>query len=145
MAQATLYPLFHQEALMSSACSWTARVTRPLFLWFYAAVAIQLAADCLLKYGNPRPPVSFLAAFFPALLWIIVIAGFVRGVLRLDEFQRRLHLEAVSIGCALSAVLVLILSALGRAGIYHASLSVLGGCFLLLFDAAYGFLLWRYR
>ena len=130
---------------MSSACNWTARLTQPFFLWFFAAIAVQLAADRLLKYAGPRSPLLLLAALLPPLLWIIVVAAFVRGVLRLDEFQRRFHLEAVSIGCALSAVLVLILSALGRAGIYHASLSVLGGCFLLLFDAAYGFLLWRYR
>ena len=130
---------------MSSACSWTTRLTRPLFLWWYAALAVQLAGDCLSKYANPRPSLLFLAAFLPATLWIVVIAEFTFAVRRLDEFQRRFHLEAVSIGCVLWAVLVLILSALGRVGIYHASLSALGGDFLALVLAAYGFLSWRYR
>lgn len=130
---------------MSSACSLKARLTQPLFLWFYAAFAVQLAADYLLKYGNPRQPLLFLAAFLPALMWIVVIAEFVRAVLKLDEFQRRLHLHAVSLACALSAVLALILAACDRAGIYHASWSVLGGYFLLLLSAAYCVLVWRYR
>jgi hypothetical protein len=130
---------------MSSACSWTSRLTQPLFLWWFAAIAVQLAADCLLKYGNAHSPLLFLAAFLPALVWIMVIAEFVCAVRRLDEFQRQFHLQALSIACALSAVLAVILAACDRAGIYHASLIVMGCYFLLLLFAAYSFLIWRYR
>lgn len=130
---------------MSSACRWTARLTRPLFLWWYAALAAQLVVGCLLKYGNPHSPLVSLAVFLPALLWIIVIGEFIRAVRGLDEFQRHFQLQAIFIACALSAILTLILAACDRAGIYHASLSFLGGYFLLLLIAAYGFLAWRYR
>lgn len=130
---------------MSSTCSWTSRLTRPLFLWWYAALAAQLAVDWLLKYGNPHSPLVSLAAFLPALVWIMVIGEFIRAVHRLDEFQRHFQLQAIFIACALSVVLALILAACDRAGIYHASSSVLGAYFLLLLVAVYGFLAWRYR
>ncbi len=132
---------------MSSACScgWTSRLYRPLFLWWAAALAVQLAADFLLKYANPRPPISFLAAFLPALLWIIVIGEFVRAVLKLDEFQQRLHLQAIAIACLPIAVLAVVFSALRRAEIYRPPWELLGSLFVLALVASYGFLAWRYR
>ncbi len=130
---------------MSSACSWTSRFNRPLFLWWAVAFAIQLGVDCSLKYGNLRPPFSSLIVFLPALAWIFVIVSFVRAILTLDEFQLRFHLQAASIACVLCAAVALIFSALERAGVYRVTWSAAGGWFLLLLLSAYGFLAWKFR
>jgi hypothetical protein len=130
---------------MSASCSWSSRLTRPLFLWWYAAFAVQLAADCLLKFGNLRSPFWSLIVLLPALVWIVVIAEFARAVLRLDEFQQRLHMQAAALACVLAAVLILISYALQRAGVYRATWSGLGGCLLLLLVLSYGWVAWKYR
>jgi hypothetical protein len=70
---------------------------------------------------------------------------FVRAVLKSDEFQRRIHMQAVSLACVLAAILMLVFSALERAGIYRTTWSGIGSCLLLLFAASYGCVAWKYR
>ena len=110
-----------------------------------AAFAIELAVDWTLKYGALGLRVRSTVALLPSLMWICVIVAFVWAVLKSDEFQQRIQLQALAIACIPTAVLVLVFSGLDRAGIYRATWSDVGGPFMFLLLIAYVFSAWRYR
>lgn len=127
------------------SCNWSSRLKTPLFLWWAVAFAIQVAAHWLLKSGEPRLPVRYLAIFVPALSWILVIALFGRAVLKLDELQQRIHIQAIALACVPTGILVFLFSALDRAGIYRATIDEIGSLFLLLLVASYALSAWKYQ
>jgi hypothetical protein len=130
---------------MTINCSWSSRLRQPVFLWGAAALATHLTVDWLFKYRQPRSLALSLFGFLPALMWIFVIAGFVRAVLKSDELQQRIHLQAASIAFVLTVILALIFGGLERAGLYQATWSDLGSPLLFLLLVAYVFSAWRYR
>ncbi|MGD1211834.1 MAG: hypothetical protein ABR973_10825 [Candidatus Acidiferrales bacterium] len=101
--------------------------------------------DSLFKYGALNPQVRPFVGFLPALMWILVTVVFVGTVLKSDEFQQRIQLQALAIACVPTAILVLVFSGLERAGIYRATWSDVGGPFMFLLLIAYVFSAWRYR
>jgi FtsH-binding integral membrane protein len=130
---------------MTVNCNWAARLRQPVFVWGTAALATQLVVDWLFEYRHPRSlPWAFLG-FLPALMWILVIAGFVRAFLTSDELQQRIHLQAASIAFVLTVVLTLVFAGLARSGIYQGSWSDLGSPLMFLLLIAYVFSAWRYR
>ncbi|MGB6449376.1 MAG: hypothetical protein WBE92_01345 [Steroidobacteraceae bacterium] len=130
---------------MSTTCSWGARLTSPLFLRWYAATAIQLSADGLIKHGALAPAVRLLFSVLLAAMWLFVVSEAVYAVLKSDELQRLIHLRAIAMACVATAVLALLYSALEHAGIYGATWSDIARPFLLLLLIAYGFMAWKYR
>ena len=116
-----------------------------MFLWWFAALITELAADWVLKYNGVRSEARPMLAFLPPAMWICVTVAFVWAVLKSDEFQQRIHLQALAIACVPTVILVLIFSGLERAGIYHATWSDVGGPFVFLLMLAYVFSAWRYR
>jgi hypothetical protein len=131
--------------VISTACSWGARLTRPLFLQWYAATAIQLSADWLLKDGALAPAVRLLLSVLLAAVWLFVVWEAVHAALKSDEFHRLIHLQAIAMACAATAVLALLYSALEHAGIYGATWSDLARPFVPLLLVAYGLVTWKYR
>jgi FtsH-binding integral membrane protein len=130
---------------MAENCSWLSRFRRPVFLWWMAALATELAADWLFKYRELSFRARAFVGFLPALMWILVTVAFVRAVLKSDEFQQRIQLQALGIACVPTAILVLVFSGLERAGIYRATWSDVVSPFVLLLLIAYVFTAWRYR
>jgi hypothetical protein len=128
-----------------ASCSWGARFKVPLFFWWAVAFGIQVMADWLLKSGELRSSVRSAAIFVPAVCWITVIVLFVRAVLKLDELQQRIHVQAIALACVPTAILALLFSALDRAGIYRATVTEVGGLFLLLLVLGYGVSVWKYQ
>jgi hypothetical protein len=130
---------------MTVNCSWSSRLRQPVFLWGAVALAAQLTVDWLFKYRQPHSLVWSLFGFLPALVWVFVIAEFVRAFLKSDELQQRIHLQAAAIAFVLTVILTLVFAGLERAGIYQATWSDLGSPLLLLLLVAYVFSAWRYR
>jgi hypothetical protein len=129
---------------MTSDCGWLSRLRRPVFLWWTAAFAAQLAVDWF-QYREPVTAARSYLVMLPALMWIFVIGAFVRAVFKSDELQQRIHLQAVFITFVLAAILILVFSGLERAGIYRATLSVIGGSLMLLLMISFIVSAWRYR
>jgi hypothetical protein len=73
------------------------------------------------------------------------VVALVRAVQKMDELQRRIFFEAVSIAFVATLTLSLVLAGLDSAGIYHASYDDLGTPMLALWAVAYIFSSWRYR
>ena len=130
---------------MEANCSWLSRLRRPLFLWWMAALATEIVVELLFKYGEVGLRTRSSVGFLPALMWILVTVVFVRAVLKSDEFQQCIHLQALAIACVPTAILVLVLSGLERAGIYRATWNDVGGPFVFLLLIAYVYSAWRYR
>jgi hypothetical protein len=130
---------------MTDGCSWGSRLRRPVFLWGAAALATQLTVERLFKHREPRSPAQIFLGFLPAFMWIIFTVAFVRGVLKSDEFQQRIQLQAASIAFVLTVVLTLVFAGLERAGIYRVAWSDIGGSLMLLLLIGYIFSAWRYR
>jgi len=129
---------------MTSSCSGLSRLKKPVFLWWTAALATQLAVDWF-QYSAPGSGARSFLGLLPALVWIFVIAAFVRAVFKSDELQQRIHMQAFSIAFVLAAILILVCSGLERAGIYGATLSGIGGSLMLLLLISYVVSAWRYR
>jgi hypothetical protein len=130
---------------MTAARSWRSLLTQPVFLWWAASLATRLAVDWLLKYGNLQSPVRSLIGLLPPLMFIFVIVAYVRAVSRLDELQRRIHMQAASIAFVLAAILILVFSALDSAGIYHATMGGVRDSLILLLMISYIVPAWKYR
>jgi len=130
---------------MTPDCSWLSRLRRPVFLWWMVAFVTQLVVDSVFKYRGLSSRNRPVVALLPTLMWICVTVAFVWAVIKSDEFQQRIHLQALAIACVPTAILVLVFSGLDRAGIYRATWSDVGGPFALLLLVAYIFSAWRYR
>lgn len=73
------------------------------------------------------------------------VGSLVRAVQRMDELQRRIFFESVSIAFVATLALSLVLAGLDSAGIYRASYDDLGTPMMALWACAYIFSSWRYR
>ncbi len=127
-----------------TACSWVSRLRQPVFRWWFAALAVQLAVNMVFKFiahGASRA----LLGLLPALMWIFVVVAFVQAVLRSDELQQRIHMQAVSLAGVSAIVLILVVSGLERAGIYHGFLNAVWSSLLFLLLISYIVSAWRYR
>jgi len=130
---------------MAENCSWLSRLRRPVFLWWFAALATEIVADRVLNHKGLSAHARPIVAFLPPVMWICVTVAFVWAVVKSDEFQQRIHLHALAIACVPTVILVLVCWGLERAGIYHATWSDVGGPFVFLLMLAYVFSAWRYR
>ena len=128
-----------------TACSWISRLRQPVFRWWFAALAVQLAVNAVFKFIDPHGASRALLGLLPALMWIFVVVTFVQAVLRSDELQQRIHMQAVSLAGVLAIVLILVVSGLERAGVYHGSLNAVWSLLLFLLMISYIVSAWRYR
>ncbi len=128
-----------------TACSWISRLKQPVFFWWFAALTVQLAVDATFKFIDLHGASRAMLGLLPALMWIFVVVAFVQAVLRSDELQQRIHMQAVSLGGVSAIVLILVVSGLERAGIYQVSLNAVWSSLLFLLLISYIVSAWRYR
>jgi len=86
-----------------------------IFALIYGAT--YLPAAWLLKHQVVRQPVSIIIAIVPVITFAIFIYKYIRSFSEMDEVKQRVQLEAVVIGFALLAMVLMVLFLLGLCGI----------------------------
>jgi hypothetical protein len=81
--------------------------------------AIDITAGWLLRQPGYSPQARVLFALLPIPMNLVLVALIVRRIRQLDEFLRRVHLEAVAIAFLLSGVAVFIYGYLQQAQVVH--------------------------
>ena len=71
-------------------------VSIPLILIIILAVAIDVVASLLLRRADFGSTVRILVALLPIPANVALIVMVLRGIRQLDEFQKRIHFEAVA-------------------------------------------------
>src|SRR5579872_5179034 len=79
------------------------------------ASAIDLACGWALKHVAMEPTARIVAALLPVPGNVTLIAMILRGIRKLDEFQQRLHFEAVVVAFLATGVIVFIYGFLQQA------------------------------
>ena len=69
----------------------------PVILTALLASAIDIGSALMLRHLDLGPAARIAAALLPVPANVVLLVMIVRSVRRLDEFQRRIHLEAVVI------------------------------------------------
>jgi hypothetical protein len=69
----------------------------------------------VLKKLSPSIPLGITCAILPALGFVWFLWSYIRGIERMDEVHRRIHLEAVLVAFCLAILLVMVLGLLGMA------------------------------
>jgi len=89
----------------------------PLIFWgvLVVASAIDLGATWLLGQPDYPQAVRILFALLPIPMNLVLLAVIVRRIRQLDEFLRRVHLEAAAIAFLLSALAVFVYEGLQKA------------------------------
>jgi hypothetical protein len=93
----------------------TANRNAIIFALIYGAT--YLPAVWLLKHGVFGQPVSIIIAIVPVITFSIFIFKYIKAFSVMDEVKQRIQFEAVVIGFALTAMLVMILFLLNLCGI----------------------------
>ena len=93
------------------------RTRSALTFWVVLAVAsaIDLGATWLLARPNYPQPARIVFALLPIPMNLVLLAVIVRRIRQLDEFLRRVHLEAAAIAFLLSALAVFVYEGLEKA------------------------------
>jgi len=79
--------------------------------------ATYLPAAWLLKHQVVERPVSVIIAIVPVITFAIFIYKYIKAIGAMDEVKQRVQFEAVVIGFALMAMLLMVLFLLGLCGI----------------------------
>ncbi|MBC7897034.1 MAG: hypothetical protein H7066_16565 [Cytophagaceae bacterium] len=77
----------------------------PFFLWAGSYVAVRVTLESERVAGGARVALALLP--LPVFLWTLV--ALVRGVREMDELERRIQLEALSVAFPLTLVLLMTL------------------------------------
>ena len=89
-----------------------------IFALIYGAT--YLPAAWLLKHHIVGQPVSVIIAVVPVITFCIFIYKYIKAFGAMDEVKQRVQFEAVVIGFALTAMLLMVLFLLGLCGISNA-------------------------
>ena len=81
----------------------------------------------------------------PLVLMFLFAAAAARMILKMDELQKRICLESLSIAFLSTLLLTLIFVGLELAGLRRPNWDDLGSYMMLLWACAYVFSAWRYR
>ena len=120
------------------------RFTRPVFLYAMAALLSWLAVQWLGDHERLTPRMWWLP-LLPLVLMFLFAAAAARMILKMDELQKRICLESLSIAFLLTLLLTLIFDGLELAGLHRPKWDDLGSYMMLLWACAYVFSVWRYR
>jgi hypothetical protein len=96
-------------------------IPAPLTFWAVLGVGttIDITSGWLLRQPGYSPQARILFALLPIPLNLVLVALIVRRIRQLDEFLRRVHLEAVAIAFLLTGVAVFIYGYLQQAHAVH--------------------------
>lgn len=89
----------------------------PLVLAALAWAALFLGSVWLLKNVQLPTSARLGLALLPAIPFAVFLVAFINHLRRLDEMQRRIHLEALAIAFPLAVLLLMTLGSLERAGL----------------------------
>lgn len=99
--------------------------------------ATYLPATWLLKNHEFTQPVSLILAIVPIITFAIFIFKYIKAFSIMDEVKQRVQLEAVVIGFALTAMLLILLFLLGLGGMSNPAWfgygHLVGYCWLFYF------------
>lgn len=90
------------------------RSSRP-FYWFLAWIILYFAARGLLAYGQLATGLRVATALVPIPFFAGFLLSTIREVRAADEFERRIHLEALAVAYPLAMLLLMTLALLQRA------------------------------
>ena len=131
-------------ACMSPNSIRRSRFTSPVFLWAMAALLSWLGVQWLGDHALLTPRMWWLP-LLPLLLMFLFAAAAARMILKMDELQKRICVESLSIAFVLTLVLTGIFVGLELAGLHRPKWDDLGSYMMLLWACAYVFSAWRYR
>jgi hypothetical protein len=95
----------------------TDRMTRAPWLLGLAIlwIAAYFLARILLKGAVGGPWLRSGIALFPIPFFVLFLVSFIGSIRRMDELERRIHLEALAVAYPLAMVLIMVLGLLERA------------------------------
>jgi hypothetical protein len=129
---------------MKSVASFRTRFTRPVFLWSMTALLTEVLVQWHFKHSANAPMLRMLA-LLPLVPMVFFILALARTILKMDELQKRICLESLSIAFLLTLFLTLAFAGLERAGLHKAPWDDLGSYMLFLWACAYVFTARRYQ
>jgi hypothetical protein len=83
-----------------------------------ALIASVIGITWLLKAQDLSMPVRILLALVPPIIWVFCMIFVLRMVRLLDEFQQRIHLEALAIAFPSLFVAIMLCEYLRKAGLF---------------------------
>lgn len=121
------------------------RFTRPVFLWAMAALLTAFVVDWLGDRALLTARALTIGIVASLLLMFLFAASAARMILKMDELQKRICVESLSIAFLLTLVLTGIFVGLEHTGLHRPKWDDLGSYMMLLWACAYVFSVWRYR
>jgi FtsH-binding integral membrane protein len=121
------------------------RFTRPVFLWAMAALLTALVVRWLGDHARLTARELVIGIGASLLLMLLFAVSAARMILKMDELQKRICVESLSIAFLLTLVLTAIFVGLELAGLHRQKWDDLGSYMMLLWACAYVFSVWRYR
>jgi hypothetical protein len=121
------------------------RFTRPVFLWAMAALLTALVVEWLGDRALLTARALTIGIGASLLLMFIFAVSAARMILKMDELQKRICVESLSIAFLLTLLLTAIFVGLDLAGLHRPKWDDLGSYMMLLWACAYVFSVWRYR
>jgi hypothetical protein len=119
--------------------------TRPVFLWAMAALLTWLGLLWLGGRALLTARELIIGFVTSLLLMLLFAASAARMIVKMDELQKRICVESLSIAFLLTLVLTLIFVGLEFAGLHRPKWEDLGSYMMLLWACAYVFSVWKYR
>ena len=111
-----------------------------------AAYAVVLIASILvLQHTQLAAPIRALVAVAPAIPTIFAVIAFVRFLGRMDELQRRIHLEALGFAFGATAILTFAYGLMENAGLPQLSYIWVLPAMAVLWGFGAAVASWRYR
>lgn len=129
---------------MSSNPARRSLFTRPVFLWAMAALLTWLSVLWLGDRALLTARELIIGFVTSLLLMLLFAASAARMILKMDELQKRICVESLSIAFLLTLVLTGIFVVLEHTGL-RPKWDDLSFYMMLLWACAYAFSAWRYR
>ena len=121
------------------------RFTRPVFLWAMAALLTWLVVQWLGNRALLTARALTIGIVASLLLMFLFAASAARMILKMDELQKRICVESLSIAFILTLVLTGIFVGLEHTGPLRPNWDDLSSYMMVLWVLAYIFSVWKYR
>ena len=121
------------------------RFTRPVFLLAIAAPLTALVVQWLGDRALLTARALTIGIVASLLLIFFFAVSAARMIVKMDELQKRICVESLSIAFLLTLLLTAIFVGLELAGLHRPKWDDLGSYMMLLWACAYVFSVWRYR
>jgi len=118
--------------------------SRPVFLWALTALAIEISVQALVRdNASPALRLLHLLPLLPLAFFFVLLARTI--IWKMDEMQRRICLESLSIAFVGISALTFVFAGLQGAGLYRPPWEEVGTYMMALWAVAYLYRAARYR